>query len=81
MRSILNPVSLVELSVQERLICVDEATVPVKFDGVTGNAVVVLFPFSSELVEQEQKIANTVIIKNIFSFCFYFKLKFNKYNQ
>ena len=32
---------------------IEEATVPVKFDGATGTTVVVLFPFSSELVEQE----------------------------
>ena len=77
LRSILNPVSLVELSVQDKFICVVETTVPIKFDGATGTTVVVEFPLESLLVEHPT-IKNSVnsVAKTDFKITFFIINKF-----
>ena len=53
LRSILNPVSFVELSIQDRLIWVADVKAPVKLVGTNGITVVLESPFESVLVEHE----------------------------
>ena len=58
--SILNPVSLVELSNHVSIIWLFK-TVPVKFEGATGTIAVVVFPLPSLFVEHPKKSANAKI--------------------
>ena len=78
LRSILNPVSLVALSIQDNLILVVETTIPVKLDGASGAILIIGGVLLESVFVEQPKIKRTTKINiNLGVFISRYRINFN----